>query len=308
MRVTLPEALSAGRAGVGDSGPAGHGDPAPVLRARGITVRHNAVVAVDSADLALDAGEIVALVGPNGAGKSSLLAALALPERGAQIEAAGRVALVPDASDDLFVYDTVAAECRRADHRAAKAARRPGRSFRDEEPRQNEERSGRVGPRLGASRHPRAPGHETTAARFAGFLGLDPDGPELAARLARHPRDLSVGERRCLALAIQLAGDPAVLLVDEPTRGLDPAARTVVWRAIRGRAESGTAVLVASHEPEAAALADRVMSMEAGVLSVASSAASRATTPPEQLVTSRVPGTQPPPAREQAELRTAPGA
>jgi energy-coupling factor transport system ATP-binding protein len=213
-----------------------------VLRARGVTVRHRDTVAVAGADLELRAGEIVALVGPNGAGKSSLLAALALPARGTEIESSGRMALVPDASDDLFVSDTVAAECRRADRRAGR----------------------------------RDSGAATgTAARFAGFLGLDPDGPAFAARLARHPRDLSAGERRCLALAIQLAGSPRVLMVDEPTRGLDPAARDLVWSALTSLAATGTAVLVASHEPDFTARADRGLEMRAGVL------AERVTTPPE---------------------------
>lgn len=233
-----------------------------VLRATGVTVRHRELVAVEAADLDLTAGELVALVGPNGAGKSSLLAALALPARGVRVEAAGRVALVPDASDDLFVYDTVVAECRRADRRAASGAR----ASSNEEMRRHEERSARSRPRLGNPPHSRIARPDATAVRFAGFLGLDPDGSEFTARLERHPRDLSVGERRCLALAIQLAGDPAVLLVDEPTRGLDPAARAVVWRALRGLADSGTAVVAASHEPEVTALADRALRMERGVL------------------------------------------
>ncbi len=215
----------------------------PVLRAHGITVRHGDAVAVAGADVELRAGEIVALVGHNGAGKSSLLGALALPARGMQIDAAGRVALVPDASDDLFVADTVAAECRQADRRAGRADRPAGRAGRGAEP--------------------------ATARRFAGFLGLDPGGAAFAARLARHPRDLSAGERRCLALAIQLAGSPRVLMVDEPTRGLDPAARDMVWAALSSLATTGTAVLVATHEPDFAARADRAVTMQVGVLAAA---------------------------------------
>ncbi|MCC2031310.1 ATP-binding cassette domain-containing protein [Microbacterium allomyrinae] len=263
-----------------------------VLRARDVTVRHRDAVAVSSASLDLAAGGIVALVGPNGAGKSSLIAAVALPSRDADIEAAGRVALVPDASDDLFVYDTVAAECARADRRAGRAGRRSARhdprgagysgaadvgaAASTGGPNRNAGRSaaerpgpggsaplGAAGGRNASSPHARS---ATTAARFAGFLGLDPDGSGFAARLARHPRDLSVGERRCLALAIQLARDPAVLLVDEPTRGLDPAARALVWDALASLAAEGTAVLVASHEPEVARRADRVLMMRAGVL------------------------------------------
>ncbi|WP_347976575.1 ATP-binding cassette domain-containing protein [Microbacterium sp. ProA8] len=271
----------------------------PVLRARGITVSHRGTVAVSAADLDLQAGEIVALIGPNGAGKSSLLAALALPDRRMRVASSGRVALVPDASDDLFVVDSVVAECRRADRRAAHRARHGERGVGPESAGSPIGGPTQAGRRL-------VPSADATAARFAGFLGLDPAGGEFAARMAAHPRDLSVGERRCLAIAIQLADTPTVLLVDEPTRGLDPGARGVVWRAIRGLAESGTAVLVASHEPESAALADRVMSMEAGVLSIGSTAASRAITPPEHRVTSPASGAHAPSARDHTELRTAP--
>lgn len=248
----------------------------PVLRARGITVRHRDAIAVTGADLDLYPGEIVALVGPNGAGKSSLLAALALPERGDHVSTRGRVALVPDASDDLFVSDSVLAECVRADRRAVKraphAARDPRRhtrrlfAGRNEESRRNEDAIGPIDPLSGRS--PLLVGHggSSTADRFAGFLGLDPRDAEFAARLARHPRDLSAGERRCLALAIQLAARPLVLMVDEPTRGLDPAAREMVWAALASVAAAGAAVLVASHEPGFTARADRTLAMRAGVL------------------------------------------
>jgi len=203
---------------------------APVLTARAVSVRHGDRVAVDAAALTLVAGERVALVGPNGAGKSSLLAALATGSGGAPAPGR-RVALVPDASDDLFVRDTVAAECRRADRRASAA---PG----------------------------------TTLARFAALLGR---GPEVAeGQRVRHPRDLSAGERRCLAIALQTAHRPAVLLIDEPTRGLDPEARRLVGRALQAEADAGTAVLFATHDAAfTAELADRVLAMDAGVLAPA---------------------------------------
>ncbi|WP_106814861.1 ATP-binding cassette domain-containing protein [Microbacterium timonense] len=230
-------------------------DAEVVLRARDITVRHGDTVAVASADVDLRAGRIVALIGPNGAGKSSLLGALALPRRGMEVETTGRIALVPDASDDLFVSDTVVAECRRADRMAAR--RHPSRQRSD--------------PNAGRATTQR-PAVRGTAERFAGFLGLDPGGAEFTARLARHPRDLSAGERRCLALAIQLAGAPRALLVDEPTRGLDPAARELVRRALGGFAAAGGAVLVASHEPDVARQADAVLGMRGGVMSESVSA------------------------------------
>lgn len=211
----------------------------PVLSTR-VTVRYADRVAVDDAPITLHAGEIVALVGPNGAGKSSLLVALAT---GAH---AREVRLVPDDSDALFVRDTVAAECRRTDRRA----------------------------RLPAG---------TTAHRFAGLLGRGSDdegGVQEARELwHRHPRDLSAGQRRCLALAIQTATRAPVLLVDEPTRGLDPDARRLVDAALARLADAGTAVLIATHDPTAIARADRVLPLAAGRLA-ASPAAPPARTEP----------------------------
>ncbi|QAY72275.1 ATP-binding cassette domain-containing protein [Agromyces protaetiae] len=205
-----------------------------VLRARELTVLHDGTRAVDAAGLDLAAGELVALTGPNGAGKSSLLVALATTRGGAVevLDSHGRigVALVPDASDDLFASTTVAAECARTDRR---------------------------------THLPKG----TTAARFAAFLGLDPSSPAFLDRLARHPRDLSVGERRCLAIVLQTARTPSVLLVDEPTRGLDASARALVASALVRAADAGAAVCFATHDAAfVAALADRVLPMAGGVL------------------------------------------
>ncbi len=83
----------------------------------------------------------------------------------------------------------------------------------------------------------------------------------------RHPRDLSGGERQRLALAIVSGGDtpPAVLCLDEPTRGMDRAAKGDLAAELRAAAQSGIAVLVATHDPEFAALtADRVVLLADG--------------------------------------------
>lgn len=220
---TEGEALTAeGEAATADRGTHTVAGTGPVaLHATGITVRHGERTAVDGADVTLRAGETAALTGPNGAGKSSLLMALS-GERG--------TALVPDASDDLFVRSTVAAECRHADRRARVAS-------------------------------------GTTAARFAALLSLDPGDDRLRRRLSSHPRDLSAGERRCLAIALQTARRPAVLLVDEPTRGLDPDARALVGATLAAQADAGTAVLFATHDRAfAASLAGRELTMRDGVV------------------------------------------
>ncbi len=89
----------------------------------------------------------------------------------------------------------------------------------------------------------------------------------LEALAERHPRDLSGGERQRLALAVVL-GDgppPAALLLDEPTRGMDRAAKGVLATALRDLAGAGTGVLVATHDAEfAAALAERVVLLADG--------------------------------------------
>jgi energy-coupling factor transporter ATP-binding protein EcfA2 len=71
----------------------------------------------------------------------------------------------------------------------------------------------------------------------------------------RHPRDCSGGERQRLALAIVTAGDtaPAVLCLDEPTRGMDRAAKATLSEQLVGYSERGVAVIVATHDPEFAA-------------------------------------------------------
>jgi energy-coupling factor transport system ATP-binding protein len=88
----------------------------------------------------------------------------------------------------------------------------------------------------------------------------------LSALAERNPRDLSGGERQRLALAIVSAGEqPAVLALDEPTRGMDRAAKAELAAALRLRAAAGQAVIVATHDPEfAAACAERAVLLADG--------------------------------------------
>jgi energy-coupling factor transport system ATP-binding protein len=236
-------------------------ESAPVLTATNLAVHRKGTPLVREASLTLHRGEVVALVGPNGAGKSSLLVALALGE-GTGSEGAGgegtvdggtvdggRIALVPDASDDLFTRDTVAGELRAAERRRARALRQSKRH-----------KSGRGGAQL----PPRSA--ESDLARLRGDVSI-PIGHE-------HPRDLSAGERRILAIALQTMDDPQVLLIDEPTRGLDPAARTAVSGALRAAADAGAAVLIATHDHDFAhGLGARILPMRDGVAPASAEAA-----------------------------------
>src|SRR5690606_32154404 len=80
-----------------------------------------------------------------------------------------------------------------------------------------------------------------------------------------HPRDLSEGQRLALVLAVQLAADPPVLLLDEPTRGLDYGAKRALAATLTRRARAGGAVLLSSHDVEfVAECADRVLVMADG--------------------------------------------
>ena len=101
---------------------------------------------------------------------------------------------------------------------------------------------------------------EELSARALHVAGLD----ELADR---NPRDLSGGERQRLALAIVADGDepPAVLALDEPTRGMDREAKATLAAELRRRAGEGQAVIVATHDPEfAAACAERAVLLADG--------------------------------------------
>jgi energy-coupling factor transport system ATP-binding protein len=87
----------------------------------------------------------------------------------------------------------------------------------------------------------------------------------LTALSDRYPRDLSSGERQRAALAATLAGSPELVLLDEPTRGMDPAARRALVAAVRSLTERGSAVVVATHDTDLAAeLADRTIALVGG--------------------------------------------
>ena len=84
------------------------------------------------------------------------------------------------------------------------------------------------------------------------------------AWLPRYPRDLSAGERQQLAIAV-VAGQADLLLLDEPTRGLDPVVKKALTNFLRLRASSGAAMLIATHDVEwAARTTNRVLLMADG--------------------------------------------
>lgn len=109
----------------------------------------------------------------------------------------------------------------------------------------------------------RGAGAREARERAAGALALM--GLDLDEVGRRSPFALSGGQQRRVAIASVLALRPALLLLDEPTAGLDPRARAACLAAVRAAAEGGATVVVASHDANAlAVVADRVVALEAG--------------------------------------------
>ncbi|MFF2039076.1 ABC transporter ATP-binding protein [Kitasatospora sp. NPDC058170] len=197
--------------------------PEPIAVADRLAVRRGPVPALRGVDLTLHAGEITALMGRNGAGKSTLLGALV----GLHVPAAGTVRV-----GGLTPHRT----------RPAELIRRVGLVPQD--PRDL----------LYA---------ESVAAECAAAdsdAGADPGTCRaLVERLlpgiadATHPRDLSEGQRLTLALSVVLTARPPLILLDEPTRGLDYAAKARLVEILRGLCADGHAVLLATHDVELAA-------------------------------------------------------
>ncbi|MFD8543835.1 ABC transporter ATP-binding protein [Streptomyces sp. NPDC059649] len=210
-------------------------EAAPVAEVTGLGVRRGRTEALHRVDLSVRRGETVALMGRNGAGKSTLLSTLVgmhQPSSGA-VRVGGLVPHRTGPRELLRQVGLVPQEPRDllcADTVAAECA--------------------------AADRDASAP-----AGRCRELVGrLLPGVPDSV-----HPRDLSEGQRLALALAVVLTARPPLLLLDEPTRGLDYAAKARLIEVLRGLAAEGHAIVLATHDVELAAeLAHRVVILADG--------------------------------------------
>ncbi|MEU5664601.1 ABC transporter ATP-binding protein [Streptomyces longwoodensis] len=206
-----------------------------VAEVRSLAVRRGRVEALRRVDLAVAPGETVALMGRNGAGKSTLLGTL--------------VGLVEPSAGTVRVGGAVP-------HRTPprELVRRVG--LVPQEPRDLLYADTVAAECAAADRDAGAePG--TCRALVSGLL------PGIADDV--HPRDLSEGQRLTLALAVVLAARPPLLLLDEPTRGLDYAAKARLVAVLRELASAGHAIVLATHDVELAAeLAHRVVLLAEG--------------------------------------------
>jgi ABC-2 type transport system ATP-binding protein len=208
-----------------------------LLEARGLTVRYGKVVALDGLDLTAPPGEVLAILGPNGAGKSTFVRTVATLVRPS------------DGSLRVRGHDVV------GDPVAVRRAIGLAGQFAAVEPTM----SGRENLEMTA----RLFGHDHRAARRAASMVIEQLGLEDVAD--RRSSTYSGGQRRRLDLGASLVGAPRLLLLDEPTTGLDPAGRREVWDAVRALVAGGTDVLLTTHYlEEADELADQVVVIDQG--------------------------------------------
>jgi ABC-2 type transport system ATP-binding protein len=209
----------------------------PTIEAHGLEKRYGKIRALDGLDLVAERGEVVAVLGPNGAGKTTFVRAVAtlLSLDGGTLRVAGHdVRREPDA-------------VRRKIGLAGQfAAIEPAMTGRE-----NLEMVARL---FGQDRR----AAKASATGVLDQLGLTEDADRLA-------RTYSGGMRRRLDLGASLVGAPRLLLLDEPTTGLDPRSRLELWDAIRALVQAGTDVLLTTqYLDEADHLATRIVIVDHG--------------------------------------------
>jgi ABC-2 type transport system ATP-binding protein len=211
-------------------------DPALAIQVRGLEVRYGAFTAVDGIDLDVRRGEIFALLGTNGAGKTTTLEVL----EGFGTRTGGTVSVlgVDPATDRASLQRRMGVQLQEG-------------GFVDE---------------------------LTVLETLALWQKLveRPDRPErllerfdLTGRRGVAVGKLSGGEKRRLDLAMAVWGSPELVILDEPTTGLDPESRSRAWDAIQELQDAGRTIVLTSHYlEEAEALADRIAIMHAGRVAV----------------------------------------
>ena len=206
--------------------------PPPAIRATGLTVRRGGRTVLHELALEVPQGSITGLLGPSGCGKSTLMRAIV----GVQRTTSGRVEVLGEPAGSAALR-----------HRIGYVTQAPS-----------------VYGDLGVAENLRY---------FAAVLGApEGDTERVIAEvgLTGHERDLtsrlSGGQRARVSLAAALLGRPELLILDEPTVGLDPVLRQDLWRLFRDLADRGRTLLVSSHVMDEAARCDRLLLMRDGAL------------------------------------------
>src|ERR1700722_6447531 len=207
------------------------------IEARGLTKRFGDFTAVDKLDLHVATGTVVSLLGPNGAGKTTMVRMLA-------------TLLRPDAGSARIAGHDVLSEAARV----RRVRSLPGQfAALDKNPTAAEN--------LTLMARLRGHGRGATRTLVAGLVERFDIG-EFRDRLVKN---LSGGQRRRVDLAAGLIDKPELLVLDEPTTGLDPRSRQVVWATVRELvAEGVTLLLTTQYLEEADTLADHIVLIDHG--------------------------------------------
>ena len=196
----------------------------------GVSRRYGDVVALDDVNLTIDSGRIVGLLGPNGAGKTTLLSLI----QGLRRPTSGTVKLLGGSPSD---YRTRTGLGSTPQETALPATLRVGE----------------VIDYVGA--HFENPVPQASLAEEFGLSEL----------LRRQTGALSGGQKRRLSVALAFVGRPKLVLLDEPTTGLDVDGRRTLWEAVRRQHQAGATVVLTSHYlEEIEALAERVIVIDHG--------------------------------------------
>jgi putative ABC transport system ATP-binding protein len=208
----------------------------PALQADGLEVRRGDHLALRRLDLTIPAGSMLAVTGPSGSGKSSLLGALA----GVYPASAGAVRI---AGTDVVDRDSAA---------------RLGALYLPQAGSLVSTLSAEENVVVTLLAHGVDPGDAVGRAREAlATVGLEDEHRHLA-------EELSGGQQQRAAIAVMLALRARVLLLDEPTSELDAVNRQRILATLRAQARTGAAVVIGTHDPEAAAPADAELVLDEG--------------------------------------------
>ena len=211
----------------------------PILEAHGLMKRYGKVQALAGLDLVASRGRVVALLGPNGAGKTTFVRAVA-------------TLLRPDAG--TLQVDGI--DALRKPAKVRQVIGLAGQFAAVEEAMTGRENLEMVGRLFGLSR-------KQAKAAAVGVL----EQMQLADAADRLVRTYSGGMRRRIDLGISLVGTPRLLLLDEPSTGLDPVSRLQLWDAIRGLVETGTDILLTTqYLDEADRLASDIVIIDHGTV------------------------------------------
>jgi ABC-2 type transport system ATP-binding protein len=206
--------------------------PDDVVRVNGLVKRYGDVAVIDGVGFTIGRGEIFGLLGPNGAGKTTLIECIV----GLRQPTAGTIDVLgfDPARDRTEITTRVAVQTQSASLFDTLTVADTMRLF--------------------ASFHA-APNDPVEVAQAVGL------GEQRNVRT----KNLSGGQYRRLLLGVALVADPQIIVLDEPSAGLDPVARRELWALVRGLRDAGTTVLLSTHHmDEATELCDRVAILIAG--------------------------------------------